>query len=415
MTSAPVTAASRITFHALVMRPDDDDPEMIVVGRPELREFVELPALYGEAIRLLGEGLPVTAAQERITADHMVELDVAELVDALAELGFVASVNGQELHDPAGDAPRNLFPWLVQRHVAWIFSRPVKLLWLAVVAGALVTLATQPDLVPRYQHFFWGHYIGLTVLVNTALFSVSMSMHELMHLAAARSLGAPARISFGTRLHNLVVQTDVTAIWGVPRRRRYRVYLAGMAWDFLLIATLILLAGHVGMPATAKALLQALALTALLSMPFQIQVYMRTDLYYVLRDLLRCRNLFDDGLRYARYLLARVASPLRRPRGPVEDPTSDLPAHERRATRVYTFFLVLGSSVTLGSFALYGAPIAIGALLRAIEGITSGLGGGSALTIVDSALFLLIEGGIQALFVVTFIRGHRHWFRRSPG
>ncbi|MEU9889029.1 hypothetical protein [Sphaerisporangium sp. NPDC051011] len=114
MISAPVTAESRITFHALVMRPDDDDPETIVVGRPELREFIELPALYGEAIRLLGEGLPVTAAEEGIAAEHLVEVDIAELVDALAELGFVASVNGRELPDPAGDGlhgPGGKTPW----------------------------------------------------------------------------------------------------------------------------------------------------------------------------------------------------------------------------------------------------------------------------------------------------------------
>ncbi|MFG1945771.1 hypothetical protein [Nonomuraea sp. NPDC048826] len=412
MSSAPVTADGLVRFHRLAVRPDDDAPDTVVVGRPELGEFVELPSVYGETIRLLDEGLPVAAVQARIAAEHLVELDVAELVDALAELGFVASVDGRELDDPADDAPRAHFSRLTRRHVGWIFGRTMKIVWLAIVAAALITLVVRPGLFPRAEHFFWGDYVGLVVLVNTAMFSVSISVHELMHLAAARSLGAPARIGFGTRLHNLVVQTDVTAVWGVPRRSRYRVYLAGMAWDVLFVAVLVLLVAHVPLPGPATALLQALALTVVLSMPFQIQVHMRTDLYYVLRDLLRCRNLFHDGLAYARYLLARSTAALRRRRGPAEDPTAGLAPHERRATRIYTVFLVLGGTVTLTSFALYGAPILIGALARALAAIGAGLDGGSPLMAVDAALLILVEGGIQVLFVVTFIRGRR-WLRRS--
>jgi hypothetical protein len=252
----------------------------------------------------------------------------------------------------------------------------------------------------------------LTVLVNTVMVSITISVHELMHLTAARSLGAPGRIGFGTRLHNLVVQTDVTAVWGVPRRFRYRVYLAGMAWDLFLMASLILLVAHLGMPQLVKAILQALVVAVLMTIPFQLQVYMRTDLYYVLRDLLRTRNLFDDGLSYAKYLLGRTVAGLRRRPYPSADPTIELAPHERRATRVYSVFLVLGATVSLTALALFGAPIAIAAAVRAVLAIADGFNGGPVLLALDSGLFVLIEGSIQILFVVTFFRGHRHWFRR---
>ncbi|WP_329080356.1 MULTISPECIES: hypothetical protein [unclassified Streptosporangium] len=412
MSAASVTADSHVGFHRLMSRPDDDDPEVAVVGRSEIGEFVELPAVYGDAIRLLAEGLSVRATEERIAAEQDVEIDVAELVETLSELGFVHAVDGHPLPDPAADVPRSHFRGLTERNVAWIFSRPMKALWLVVVGAALLTLGTRPDLLPHYADFFWSDYIGLTVLVNTAMVSVTISVHELMHLTAARSLGAPGRIGFGTRLHNLVVQTDVTGVWGVPRRSRYRVYLAGMAGDLFVMATLTLLVAHLAMPGVAKAILQALVVCVLMTIPFQLQVYMRTDLYYVLRDLLRARNLFDDGLSYAKYLLGRTVAALRRRPHSAEDPTSGLAPHERRATRIYSVFLVLGATVSLTALALYGAPIAIAAAVRAVLTLADGLGGGPLLPALDSGLFLLIEGAIQILFVVTFIRGHRHWFRR---
>ncbi|MEV4674914.1 hypothetical protein AB0K34_24995 [Actinomadura sp. NPDC049382] len=401
-----------VEFHPLVVRPDDDDPDAVVVGRLRIGEFVELPAVYGDGIVLLRDGLTVAAAEERIAAEHDIEVDLGELVEALSDLGFVRSVDGEPLPDPAEDAPRSHFARLTERNTAWLFGLPAKLLWSAAVGAALVTLVLRPSLLPSYSDFFWNDYVGFTVLVNTVMMSVSISVHELMHLMAARSLGAPGRIGFGTRLHNLVAQTDVTGVWGVPRRSRYRVYLAGLAWDLLLMSALVLLVAHAGLPGTVDALLQALVITVLMAIPFQLQVYMRTDLYFVLRELLRTRNLFDDGLAYARYLLARSAAAVRRRPGAVEDPTAELSRRERLATRVYSFFLVFGAGITLTSFALFGAPIAVTAFLRAVEGVADGFTGGPVLQALDSALLILIEGAIQALFVVTFVRTHRHWFRR---
>ncbi|MFC9975681.1 hypothetical protein ACFVH6_32810 [Spirillospora sp. NPDC127200] len=401
-----------VEFHPLVVRPDDDDPDAVVVGRLRIGEFVELPAVYGDAITMMRQGLTVGDAEERITAEHEVEVDLTELVEALSELGFVRSIDGAPLPDPAEQAPRSHLARLTERNVAWLFGLPAKLLWSATIVAALVTLVLRPTLLPSYSDFFWSDYIGLTVLVNTVMMSMSISVHELMHLMAARSLGAPGRIGFGTRLHNLVVQTDVTGVWAVPRRSRYRVYLAGLAWDAFLMATLILLVAHAGLPGPAKAICQALVVTVVMTIPFQLQVYMRTDLYFVLRELLRARNLFDDGLAYAKYLRTTFIAKVRRRPNTAADPTTGLSPRQRLATRVYSVFLVLGATITLTAFALFGAPIVVVTFVRAITGIADGLSGGSSLQALDSALLILIEGGIQTLFVVTFVRTHRHWFRR---
>ncbi|MEU6797229.1 hypothetical protein ABZ907_36520 [Nonomuraea wenchangensis] len=95
------------------------------------------------------------------------------------------------------------------------------------------------------------------------------------------------------------------------------------------------------------------------------------------------------------------------------DPTGELAPHERRAVRIYAVALAAGSSITLTVFAFYGALIVIGGLTSALTAIWDGLHGGPVLAAVDAGLLILVEGGIQVLFLVTFVRTHRHWFRRS--
>ncbi|MGR6319993.1 hypothetical protein Q2K19_25915 [Micromonospora soli] len=397
------------------IRLSEDAPDQAIVGRPEVGEFIELAVAFADAIRILGSGASLAEAEHRIQAQHGVEVDLAELVEALEDVGFVAELDGRPIPDPHKPAVSHV-PWLTAAHVRWLFGTPAKLAYAALVTATLVTVARRPDLLPLYRDFFWTDYVGLAVLVNTVMFSLAATAHELSHLAAARSLGSPGRIAFATRLHHLVLQTDVTAIWLVPRKYRYRVYLSGMLCDLAVICTAILLIAHVSLPPVADRLLAALIVVLVASMALQVQLYMRTDLYFVLLDLLRCRNLFHDGLAYTRHLLRRLGHAIAPARFAVtHDPAADLPAHERRAVRIYAAAVVVGSAISLGSFAVYGLPIIVYGVSTALSAIIDGVSGGKVLAAVDGTLIVLVEGALQAIFLVTFYRRYRHrlrWRRR---
>lgn len=406
-----------VRFHPLLIRPSDDDPDTSIVGRPEVGEFIELPTVGAEAIRLLDAGAPVGEAERRVAAEYGMEVDLADLVAALAGAGFVAEVDGHARPDPHRALPSHL-PWLTARHVRWLFSTPVKLTYVLLVGATLFTVVRRPDLLPSFRDFYWTDYVGLAVLVNTAMLSLAATAHELGHLAAARSLGAPGRISFATRLHHLVLQTDVTAVWAVPRRYRYRVYLSGILLDFGVVCVALLLIAYPPLPSLLDGLLAALVVVTIASMALQARVYMRTDLYFVLMELLRCGNLFHDGLGYARYLLRRLGHAIAPAHiGLVDDPTVDLPARERRAVRFYALAVVVGSVVALSSFAVFGIPIAVYGAWTAVSSIINGVtGSGSLLAAVDGVLILVVEGVLQAIFLVTFYRRYRHRLHRLlPG
>jgi len=59
-----------------------------------------------------------------------------------------------------------------------------------------------------------------------------------------------------------------------------------------------------------RSLLTTYVLVAGVGVVFQAQVYIRTDFFFVLMDVLRCGDLFHDGLRYCRYLWARLTARL---------------------------------------------------------------------------------------------------------
>ncbi|MDO3700135.1 hypothetical protein Q3W71_00380 [Micromonospora sp. C28SCA-DRY-2] len=407
------TTGSRVRFHPLRGRPSDDDPDAVVVGRPDVGAFVELPAIGARAVGLLDSGLSIGAAEHRLATEHDVDVDVVDLVEALCEAGMVAEIDGRRVVDPHRRLRPHL-PGLRARQVAWLFSPAAKLAYLALVAATLVTVVRRPELLPSYRDFFWTDYVGLAVLVNTALFSVTVTVHELSHLVAARSLGAPARIRFATRLHHLVLETDVTAIWSVPRRHRYRVYLSGLLWDLAVVCGALLVIAYAEPHPLVARLLAAVVLVIVMSMAVQLHVYMRTDLYFVLLDLLRCRNLFHDGLAYARHLLRRCghAALPGRVAAAGADPSAELPPYERRAVRIYSAAVVLGSTVALASFAGFGLPILLHGAVQAGSAVVAGATGGGLLPAVDGALVLAVEGTLQAIFLGTLYR--RHARRRRP-
>lgn len=403
----PIDRDSVLTLWPLVYRDHDDDADVVVVGRMATGDFVELPHVGAIAVRLLGEGVPIGDAEDRIAREHDVQIDLVELGEGLVELGFVVEVSGHRVADADEPLRGSHLPWLRDSHVRPLFSVPMVVLWLGIVAATVVTWWREPSLFVTARDFYWTDYVGLAVLVNTALFSIALSIHELMHLAAARRFGAPARISFSTRLHHLVVQTDVSGVRAVSRRQRLVVYLAGLGWDVMVICICTLVIAHAGLPPLADRVLGALALCVLLSILFQVQVYMRTDLYYVLMEVLRCSNLFGDGLAFARHLLRRATG------RPSTDPTTELSRRERRAVRVYAIAMAAGSVVALGTFAIYGLPILIEGVTRAATGLITGITDGPVLLAVDSALIILVEGTLQAIFLVTLYRRHRRSARTA--
>ncbi|MFE6891786.1 hypothetical protein [Streptomyces sp. NPDC057694] len=388
-----ITPETQVVLHDLAVRRDRDD---WIVGRMATRTFVALPYAGARAVQLLRGGGTVADAAETLRAETGEEFGITEFVEDLAALGFVARIGARPLPDTA--PPPASLPRLRPRH-ARLALHPV-LPWLvaALLAAALVALVRDPELLPGYRDLLWSRHGSLVLLSGAAAGWALVLAHELAHLVTARAAGVPGRIRLGTRLQFLVMQTDISGIELAPRRHRMTAYLAGIALNLSVASCLLLVLAAADPGPTAHRLLAAGLLLALLPLPFQLMVFTRTDLYFVLQDLTGCRDLYGDGLAYARYAARRVT------RRAGHDPSRELPAHERRAVRGYSVVLVVGTVLCLAFMACVTLPADVTLLVRAARGLGPGHGlAGNA----DAATVLLVLGSVNVLWAVTWWRGRK--------
>lgn len=401
--SAGVAGTSRVLLRDLSERQDRDG---WVIGRPETGDFIAVPDVAHRVITLLREHLMVAEVAERLRAETGTTFAVADFVSALDELGFVASVNDQ-VREASLD-PRSSLPWLRPAHVRWLLHPLAPAVVACFAVAVVVMLALHPALLPSYRVIVWNRHAGLVLAVDAAIGWTLVLLHELAHLATARATGAPARISLSTRLQFLVAQTDVSAVWAASRRNRMSVYLAGIAFNICFAGTCLLILGLADPHGTLRSLLAVAVAEALLTLPTQLMVFMRTDLYFVLQDLTGCANLYADGSAYLRRLgrktLRRVRHVLdaRDVADPESGPAQRYPAAQRNAVRLYSVILLAGTVICVGIEFAVSLPALIVLLVRT----ASELGASPAGT-VDGCAALLILLTWQVLWASRWWQRHR--------
>lgn len=388
---------NRVRLHPLDSRPDGDE---WIVGRMATGRFVALPEVGKQALDLLDQGLPPAEVGERLRTRTGDDIDVPDFVEALLGLGFVAEVDGRAIDQEPPPTPT--FAWIRPRHVRWLLSPAVPV---AVVLLLAVTLLTRPPVPLDYRTLLWSSHGSAVLALGAGVGWTLLLLHECAHLLTARATGVAGRMRLGTRLQFLVMQTDISGIELAPRRHRLTAYLAGIATNLTVASCTALTAGTVA--GTPRRILAAVALLALLPLPFQLMVFMRTDVYFVLQDLTRCRDLFGDGVAYTKYVTRRTARRLLRRRGrrtDEPDPSLQLPPHERRAVRVYSVVLVVGTTLCLAFFAALTLPADVTLLARAVGRLGPGR---SAAERLDATAVVVTLGGLHALWLRTWWRGRR--------
>jgi putative peptide zinc metalloprotease protein len=251
----------------------------------------------------------------------------------------------------------------------------------------------------------WSKHAGLVLAVNAAIAWTIILVHESAHLAAARAAGAPARITLSTRLQFLAAQTDVSGVWAAPRRVRLTVYLAGMAIDVCGAGVCLLILALADPHGLTRTLLAVSAAQALLALPLQFLVFMRTDVYFVLQDLTGCANLYADGTAYLRYL---AATRTRRAARPGRDPATAFPPGQRRAVRAYALVLLPGTVLCLGVEFAVSLPALITFLVRAAQEV-----GTTPVGTADGAVALATLLTWQSLWATRWWHRHQHQVRSA--
>ncbi|MGW0481548.1 hypothetical protein [Nonomuraea sp. NPDC003214] len=304
-----------------------DGPDDYVIGNGET--FVHVPEVAAAVIAALDGTRTAAEARARVLADRGVDVDVE---------AFVSGLDGAGLLSPPRRPP-NVWDRIRPGHVAWLFSRPADAALLLLTGCAIAAALTRPGVLPDPATLVWADSLAFTLAFAAGSWLLVL-VHELGHIAAARSLGVRAELSLGTRMQFLVVQTRITGVWAVPRRARYRAYLAGMRVDWLLACACACVLAVTDAPVARLVMVICLAQIA-----WQFLFFMRTDVYYAVANATGEKNLMADARAYLRRRGGRA----------------------RRGVRVYAWFLVAGRVLGLAFFACYTVPVTVAICRRSLE------------------------------------------------
>jgi hypothetical protein len=352
-----------LAFHHLTFADEGAD---VVVGRRDIDSYGVFPPDGAALLRELAAGRPVADAARWYEDTFGEPVDVDAFVATLAELEFVRDVD---------EPPPALEPVRWQRLARALFSPALTVLYLAIVAAAIVLALRDSSLAPRPSHVFFVEsfvIVELTLVLGQLPLS---GIHELAHLLAGRRLGLRSRIRLSNRFYFVVFETTLDGLVSVPRRQRFLPMLAGMGADVVVMATLTVAAAALPDGSLMSRVCLALAFSTLPRIVWQGYLFLQTDIYFLLATLLGCIDLHGTSRQWLANRWHRIRG---RPDRQVDETTWH-PA-DRRAARWYGPLMIAGYGTAVVMMLAVAAPLAwqlFGGAARTLLGSDDAAGAGA--------------------------------------
>ncbi|EAQ00709.1 hypothetical protein JNB_11059 [Janibacter sp. HTCC2649] len=330
-----------------------EDGDSSIVGRPDLNLFLAVPLAGGAFVTALQETGSIELATTRAEEVADAPVDGIDFLRGLVETGLFDDA-ASELAVAGGGEARRETKWLegVSQPVAKrFFGRAAWSLYAAAALGATVLMVLVPDLRPHSSNVWFLEDKALSSLVLVALALGLTAVHEAWHWLAGRAAGVPAVFRVSRRGAFLVFETDVSQLVTIPRSQRSGVYLAGMAVDslnlFLTLALQWAALSHGGPFATGLAgLLGAIAFALVVGIGQQwALVFLRSDVYALLANVLGCHNLYRATWLAAKARLWRLTAEDR-------EELASISEHDRRVGRWFGLVYVVGC-LMVGAFLIW--------------------------------------------------------------
>ena len=398
---------ARVQFFPLLKRQEGEE---YMVGRPEINAFIFLPAEGVALIELLEQGKTLAEAAQAFHERFGETPDVVEFVETLAAEQFVQSSSTGDLPQATAATVQATpaaghFSGIPQQMAAKFFVRPLLWLYGVYIAGAVALVILQPQYVPRSIDQLWHPLVMVSSLGMIAGSFSFAFMHEFFHLLATRAKGVPARLGISRRMLTLVAVTDISGLYAVEPKERFLPYMAGMLWDALAGSTFIYVlalsdAGIFSLAGVGYALCKAGVILCTMRLVWQVQVHLKSDVYFVVANWLRTRNLQADSIGYLRNLWDRM-----RGRIPQYD-LSAIPSRERMLVQRYAILLVGLLGFYWVSFVYLQLPFLLKTVPAAARHVLAGWSENPA-AFGDSILYLAMLGFNYGMLLWVTVRDRR--------
>jgi putative peptide zinc metalloprotease protein len=330
--------------------------------------FLALPSEAVELLDHLSTGKTIGEVQNLYQIKYGEIPDIADLLSVLESKGFIySSVTEKDQTNTSvrkiiykknigNKSSRFHFENIPQSLAQKIFSK-----WNLIFAGICIGLAllaaiSDPSIIPGWNAYFFQSNLAFMRLCLMLIGFLTLFLHEMAHLTAARALGVSSRLGISNRMWILVAETDMTGIWSVPRKQRYLPFLAGPLLDAFCASLLTLTFFFhskklIELPIIFEQIGKAMLLSYLLGLLWQCYLFVRTDFYFVIANFFRCKNLMKDTEIFLYNQFIRFICSRR------QISQSHIPHSERRVIKFYAVFWILGRAIAFYSLIFISFPL----------------------------------------------------------
>jgi hypothetical protein len=394
---------SIIEFHRLLIRKEDNE---FLIGREDISVYIAIPKVGVDAIQLLKKGMAIKEAKEIIEGKYNTDIDLLSFVNKLLYYNFIRKIDDEVIQSKI--QPKNaMLRNIKKKHVSWLFSKPALIVYSISIFLLFYSMLMMPTYIPKPMDLFFHDSISIVVLTTFFVGWLISIKHELAHLFAAKSVGIEGRFGIGHRLHFVVLETDVTNLWSIPRKKRYIVYIAGIISDLFLAAilTLLLILNDIQiiiLPTLLYLFFKMIILGEFMSVLWQFRFYMKTDIYYVVANILKCKNLLDDSIAYIKLKLSKFFKKVS------TQEFHEIPKEEMNIVRLYSLFFIIGTLVTLIMALVYAIPIFSEIIFRIFENIFRGINRYDPIYFIDGLVTLIFSSFNFILLIFVLIRKRKN-------
>lgn len=380
--------------------------EEYLVGSQQTEDFYQFPKEGLRVIQGLQRGESAGEIKAACMSEFQEDIDVDAFIELLLEVGFI--------HVSEADATRQIEARReeVARHdkrlifkanpvfARMVFSMPALLCYAAMAGYALFAAAVDPQLRFNWNAFYIKKDFTAFLLILLVLNSLTSILHELGHMLATARHGIDSRLGIGNRLWNIVAEADLSGIYGLPKGKRYLPLMAGMIVDGFCIALITVLLQYclaTGAGPFLIQVLQALVLQILITITWQFNLFLKTDIYYVFCNYYSYPNLDAEARIYLKDLLHHFSFGLAG--------ASDKNAVYLRVgiLRIFSCIWVVGRIAALGLLLVVVLPT----LGRYLLDAWHALAGNTASTYdkLDITLFAIISALLLGAGLIMWLRG----------
>ncbi|WP_315372570.1 PqqD family protein [Paenibacillus xylanexedens] len=351
-----VNLTSKVSANHLTVQKDGEE---YTIGDPEQSIYIRISIEGVLTIELMDGINTLDEISDLLKKNHDVEVDIIDFVETLLELNLIHKFNDEVL---VALKASNNEGGIREKVGRFFFNKFAVLIYLTSFIASVIIFTYNPEFLPSYQDYFiFNESVGLSLLI---LFLISWSLtilHESAHYFAAVSLGVPVNFKISIRWFWMVIEANMNSLWSIERKKRYLPFLAGMAWDSVILLLALVFQYIYQQDLIIVGYMRLIVLIQIYKFLWHLLIFFRTDLYYVLITITNSSNLLGQAVLYLKKIYSKSAR--------IE--WSKLKQNEQAISRVFSFIYLVGIFSAILLFSFFSIPGFLIAVSKAITNLAN--------------------------------------------